>query len=454
MISRTSFLLVSFEIFYVATLLFLLGGGWDVSLFFQRIIISGATSPFCASLNNTTDTDANIDYNDLHDTLFKCPAWGCPYKSQEVIFDHDIHQALYNLRKVEYDSRDFPTLKKHQEIVRLLQPLLDAGNGECSTFSLKGKTNRKTHDTNQDCAVIYSPFDIRGGTKNWASSSAQFMGAFDGHGYHGESASQYVAQEIPRLLSTKLSQLDEQETTVNRQLSFSQAIQETFLQVNEGMDPLHGQKSGTTATVILKIDNELYIASAGDSRTFVAVFLDETVYIVYESRSDKPNYPEERERIEENGGRVIIHEEEGPLACTMDESYSSVFCTSTSRAIGDWDMPGVIAEPIVDVRSVEELIASAQKSRSKEVCDNVEECPVPLNTEILAFSITDGDFFVEAIDMSDVAFNYAASFFVKGNLHPHTASEYVLTEAAIWWGKMTDEISRNDMAIAAMKIWP
>ena len=57
------------------------------------------------------------------------------------------------------------------------------------------------------------------------------------------------------------------------------------------------------------------------------------------------------------------------------------------------------------------------------------------------------------MDTTDMAHVYAASFFVDENPHPHTASEYIIIEAAHWWDEITSGKFREDMALAAMKVW-
>jgi hypothetical protein len=50
----------------------------------------------------------------------------------------------------------------------------------------------------------------------------------------------------------------------------------------------------------MQLDNELFIANVGNSLSFVAVYLDEKlIYMVYQSDRDKPSYPQERQRIED-----------------------------------------------------------------------------------------------------------------------------------------------------------
>ena len=55
--------------------------------------------------------------------------------------------------------------------------------------------------------------------------------------------------------------------------------------------------------------------------------------------------------------------------------------------------------------------------------------------------------------VADMTHQYAASFFVNGNPHPHTASERALIEAAHNFEEEYAGHYRQDMAVAAMKVW-
>ena len=61
---------------------------------------------------------------------------------------------------------------------------------------------------------------------------------------------------------------------------------------------------GCTASIVLQIGTTIYIANAGDSRSFVAVHITdpisktETTQIIYGTREDKPHLSFERLRVE------------------------------------------------------------------------------------------------------------------------------------------------------------
>ena len=85
---------------------------------------------------------------------------------------------------------------------------------------------------------------------------------------------------------------------------------------------------GCTASVILQLDQKVYIANAGDSVSFLAVYhsTTNTTSILYKSREDKPTLPEERKRVEHMGGHVYAPE----------QGTSRVLYTDRNDGISKW----------------------------------------------------------------------------------------------------------------------
>ena len=130
------------------------------------------------------------------------------------------------------------------------------------------------------------------------------LGVFDGHANRGELVSEYTVQHIPELLAKRLKGLPDE--SVSRQNATVQALRETFIEMDKAV-PAH-PSGGCTASVIMKQDDKVYIANAGDSRSFVVVYRPSTNVskVVYISREDKPSLPEEKARVESMGGQVSI----------------------------------------------------------------------------------------------------------------------------------------------------
>lgn len=205
------------------------------------------------------------------------------------------------------------------------------------------------HAQNQDRSVIFYPYP----TRQTPGTQPSFLACvFDGHGVEGHIVAEYVVQEFPRRLAEKLNQrpccaLDEW---------IIQQLKDTFVEVDKSA-PQNTWRGGCTGTVTLRMGHKLFVANAGDSRTILADYKGsgKEVHIPYTSRSDKPNLPDERARIEGLGGKVHIPPNNPFLSRVVVFSKAATppepIGLAMSRSIGDseWKLVGVTAEPLVDV---------------------------------------------------------------------------------------------------------
>jgi serine/threonine protein phosphatase PrpC len=143
---------------------------------------------------------------------------------------------------------------------------------------------------------------------------------FDGHGFHGEDASDAASRLLP---SAILDALEDDE------MPFSDFIRDLFLGVDA--EVLRGGGGGTTAFVMLLDGDTVHLAWVGDSKAFLVRWLDDDepsstrvdeeainnynqkqddTAMLYDKLLDapphKPADPDERHRIEANGGRIFV----------------------------------------------------------------------------------------------------------------------------------------------------
>jgi serine/threonine protein phosphatase PrpC len=325
---------------------------------------------------------------------------------------------------------------------------------------------------NQDAAVIVSPYLIPNHTDNDNDHEsllvAQFSGVFDGHGDLGEVVSKFAQEQIPLRLSEKLSRMSWEELTTNHDEAVQTAIRNTFIEVDQNL-PTNGE-GGATATIVLQLNSKLYIANAGDSRSFIALQVDDHLQVVYASKEDKPGDPLEKARIIAAGGHVHQQDGDVPRAYELDQKGAPVFGVAMSRSLGDWGAKGVIPDPTVDVVDIDELIASAQEkflqeciqqhaveSESESESDPDQEVPCQgdasldaSEVHILAISATDG--MMDYLPLEQIGYVFAASMFVQENPHPLTAAEYLILTAAEYWQQEYQGQYRDDIAVAAVKV--
>jgi len=133
----------------------------------------------------------------------------------------------------------------------------------------------------------------------------------------------------------------------------SRILHEVFLEL-DATSPAE-PSGGCTASLVLQLGTKIYMANAGDSRSFIAVHVkgDEndkgegTTKIVFGTREDKPHLSTERDRVEHMGGEVYLP---NGFALTgkgttrvlyKDPNTGSTSGLAMSRSIGDWDAAAV-----------------------------------------------------------------------------------------------------------------
>ena len=124
------------------------------------------------------------------------------------------------------------------------------------------------------------------------------LAVYDGHG--GAAVSTHLSQYLARAV------LDDEALTRQPALALKRAfkrIDEDVCKANPGkMRGMYGSPGpGSTAIMALVMPPNMYIANVGDSR---ATALNARGEVVYESKDQRPNVQEERERIVRDGGFV------------------------------------------------------------------------------------------------------------------------------------------------------
>jgi len=417
----------------------------------------------------------------------KCFPYGCPLLPQDVAFDSDVTEALGVIRPIcnNEDSTATKSSSSSSEQVSVSSTLQSSGRNNAATLTLIGyKGGPIETQINQDRAFVLNPFYFlpeEEEERNSSEEQAQMLGVFDGHGRLGEVVSEYAVTTLPQLLSTKLGDIfkhkdenkEEEEEVIQR------AISESFLEIDETI-PTAGV-GGCTASVVLHIpsssssSSKIYIANAGDSRSFIATHYKSTsqsyTNIIYATREDKAHLSEERTRIEQNGGTILTYDDDENDSRVLYTKGKYQMSLAMSRSIGDWEFGeiGVIAKPIVDSLIVEDVVRKEverlrlllqeedgmacvddgeeeEEDGEEKTCQVIEEQDV----RVFAVSATDGllDYIAPDVLMSTIA----ASLFRdddEPSLCLFSSMEKLIYSAAKGWHDEMDGEYRDDIAVAA-----
>lgn len=284
----------------------------------------------------------------------ECLRYGCPVYPGDVA-DETVQSQIVEVTHV------FPHAGK------LFVPF---GSTRMAACTQRGTTAQ--HNFNQDRGILISPYYWQGDARHHqrgvtiddeslsSSTTDFFVGIFDGHGDEGHHISRYLQKDMVERLSGKLSQLPAED--IESGSVVLQVLKESFIESDANTPEAYAMNGGSTASVILRLGQKIYFANVGDSTTFLASYNRRTgeTKVVHRNRKDKPHLPDERARIEANGGKVRAPPDHPIQARVI--AYNSVrkelVGLAMSRSIGDWDhgKVGVIAEPIVDMLDVDDVI--------------------------------------------------------------------------------------------------
>ncbi|KAM1464125.1 hypothetical protein ACFXTO_043830 [Malus domestica] len=219
---------------------------------------------------------------------------------------------------------------------------------------------------NQDSAML---------CQGYGKEGEALCGVFDGHGKFGHRVSQLVRSNLPSLLLNKMKALDHQRVTAEAEVDGSQnpvsckdnepedsetskkfqKWKEAFVSSFRVMDKeiklqqnLDNSCSGTTAVVVVKQGEDLFIANLGDSRAVLGTITEDGIKAIQLTTDLKPGVPSEAERIRACGGRVLALKQE-PNIERVWLPHVDLPGLAMSRAFGDFILKdhGIIATPDV-----------------------------------------------------------------------------------------------------------
>jgi len=181
-------------------------------------------------------------------------------------------------------------------------------------------------------------------------------GVFDGHGQKGHDVSQFVKENLPKLIIK-----DERFRTSEMKQMLKDLFKkmQSLIITADRMKKLSAQMSGTTATVCVHAHEpgttpSLMVAHVADSTAVLGRKKpDGTKDAVQLTRDHKPNLKDERARIEKAGGRVVFDGYANHRIYAKNARYPGL---NMSRCLGDLmghaDC-GISCEPEVTERSIE-----------------------------------------------------------------------------------------------------
>lgn len=379
---------------------------------------------------------------------------------------------------------------------------------------------------------------------------------FDGHGQAGHYVAEWVRHELIRRLQVGLLQIASQQYTTGmtnrskpeqpRQSSSSSIsnrkrlgeqltalLQQTFVEVNADIPDALATTGGATASLVLQWGEQLVLfANAGDSQSFLIQVNTEqveptvdhhdhhhppnpppnhgtetitpatklsipiaiqSVKVIYQTRLDKPDHPEEYQRIQKiPGAQVTKATRYDDARIWYTNSRGQRSGVAMSRGFGDKNHIGVIAEPIVEAFHLPTPEVMTCDGESLRTDDDIKstitaadggECAASGSswstntatsttdssgtttmtkgvTKVHWFVVSATDGIMDSLSPMEIAEALAPALFLPPNMpppppaeqkqrmHPATVMEDLFYRSAAQWDKDTNGQYRDDMAIA------
>ena len=213
------------------------------------------------------------------------------------------------------------------------------------TICKKGFAGPGVKKINQDNFFIHKNF--------LNNENYLYLGVCDGHGMIGQDVSGYLRTNLPITLQNAFLE-DNTTDLINTELYIiCKSINKIFTKTQEDLvsnDQIDTKFSGSTCCTLIYTPERLITANVGDSRCVIGKTDGVNWYSQNLTKDHKPTLPNEKKRIEANGGMVEPCKEDDGTFVGPDRVWikdEKIPGLAMSRSFGDETahMVGVIAEP-------------------------------------------------------------------------------------------------------------
>jgi serine/threonine protein phosphatase PrpC len=408
------------------------------------------------------------------------PVW-TPYQltPMEVLTGHfsekAIYTGIYQYQQISNVSTKTNNVATNENNYRLFFPVdyqssnvynstaNDERNYEHDDVSLLTyivtQSGNKGHESpNQDRSILIQGIKYHRNERSHEQRNDFFLAAlFDGHGDLGHVTSHVAVTNLPLLLlqSIQMIQNSNNQETVADDL-IPKIIRDAFDTIDTRSVIAQVPRGGSTAVLVVRFKNTVYIASAGDSTAYLIQWFDTNhndstsirttdqkvlPYSILKSAvQHKPTNPLERKRIEENGGRVYIprqgsHESSRVIYESIDEGGQMVQTgLAMSRSLGDTtakELRVVISDPDIVTYTLPDS-------------NNLDSF----------FIILASDGLMDVTDLSDLIIPVGTSLYgdERASMPLQTVCHTIVQRAIDTWNLATGNQYRDDITLLVHKV--
>jgi serine/threonine protein phosphatase PrpC len=373
---------------------------------------------------------------------------------RDVAFDADMVDALIVMQSIQSPQSAYRKLA--------METLQTVGSRDQVAVTLMGYKGGLLQDqVNQDRGIA-----VRINQTDWLHAS------WDGHGSTGHNVSGYCQEEIPKRLIDALSALPADHSTQD----VVDIMMKLYTAVEDDLPDEIAQEGGATATLVLQYRGHFYSCNAGDSQSWLAASWGNETRVLYKTRLDKPDDPEEKARVLKAGGIVTDRSAEDDARVYYKHANGRDYGLAMTRVIGDRGATAVISTPTVQVWSLADLYEyargqfCAKSDAGKDAPSNPQEMEVQADgstttassaakeadcqcriDDINLFAMSASDGVIDYMSLEEVASMLAPSLWNKTG-HPVVAASNVLHESGQRWYRDFGGRYRDDMVLVVSKL--
>ena len=225
----------------------------------------------------------------------------------------------------------------------------------------RNKIVKKIYKIESICQVGYSgPGMIKYNQDNFFvynnlndENNVLFIGVCDGHGILGHDVSRYLIYHLPSNLNKALKKTRKY---IRDKKTLYKTMKDVFIRTNKDLcqnELIDTQFSGSTCVTIILTKNQIISGNVGDSRAVMGRCINGKWINIDLTKDQKPDTPEEKERIIKRGGRVESYKDEngndfGPKRVWLKNA--DIPGLAMARSFGDEVAAsvGTISEPVIE----------------------------------------------------------------------------------------------------------
>ena len=469
--------------------------------------VSSSSLSWLLAARSTGFDDATPTANETSSSTVLSSVFSSLLLPRDILMDSTARMALHALRRHPEESDLYAGQLYHPQ--QQSSSLLSL-NGQATLTMIGYKGGSLMEQTNQDRAFVLNHLCD---PPSHLTDSYILSGVLDGHGGEGHFVAEWSRQVLTdkiqqglALLSTDANEEDDA-VVMDR---VARLLNDSFVETDAALPDYIAYYGGTTASIVLQLSSFIVLANSGDSQSFVVAavaeestdesrpgqeqqlsLIEESVQTIYETRRDKPDVPDEYERLVAAGSDVQLEtEEDDARVWYVSPITGEEAGLAMSRGLGDWGATGVIAEPTIQVLNITEIKqqflrvyhASSNDSiptqeqecsdesyegnnavdqRSSSTSGAMQTCLTnggldderAPNVQLFVVSATDG--IIDYLAPQEIAIQLAKALCTNSEKEKHSlllATENILQQSASMWYHVMQGQYRDDMAIAVSKV--